>query len=288
MKFRAYKDVKEFYKDTYDILLKDEAQNLIPLGNIIIGNKGEDKYGWRDPDNWFMATVSDEKSILLTAIMTPPFNLTLYATDNIICEGILKFFVEEIIKADIHITGITSEKSLAEKFTKIYTASKAVNYTIRFSQRIYELTEVNTDIAEIGQLRLANEKDMAFFPYWLEGLVSESFGSHTDIKSDIETYLYHIMSDRLYVLEVNEIPVSITKITREMENVCGIGLVYTPPYYRGYGYATSCVAKVSSIVLERGFKKCVLYTDLSNPISNSIYKKIGYKPICDSLDIKFE
>jgi len=42
-----------------------EAQNVIPLGNIIIGNAGEDKTDWRDPINWFMATVSNDKGVLL-------------------------------------------------------------------------------------------------------------------------------------------------------------------------------------------------------------------------------
>jgi predicted GNAT family acetyltransferase len=75
---------------------------------------------------------------------------------------------------------------------------------------------------------------------------------------------------------------------REMRSVCGVSGVYTPPYFRGKGYASSCVAALSRLILERGFTKCVLYTDLANPTSNSIYQKIGYKPVCDSLEIKFE
>jgi len=82
MKFHLYNDIKLFYKDSYDILMRHEAQNLIPLGNIIIGNEGKDKSDWRDPSNWFMALVSNDEGIQLTAVMTPPHNLTLYATDN--------------------------------------------------------------------------------------------------------------------------------------------------------------------------------------------------------------
>ena len=77
MRFTLYNDVKNLYTDTYDILMRREAQNVIPLGNIIIGNAGTDKTGWRDPVNWFMAAVSDDKEILLTAVMTPPNNLTI-------------------------------------------------------------------------------------------------------------------------------------------------------------------------------------------------------------------
>lgn len=76
--------------------------------------------------------------------------------------------------------------------------------------------------------------------------------------------------------------------TREMQTAIGVAFVYTPPYYRGKGYASSCVAQISQLALDRGYTKCVLYTDLLNPTSNSIYKKIGFTAVCDSLMLKFE
>ena len=76
--------------------------------------------------------------------------------------------------------------------------------------------------------------------------------------------------------------------TRELKTAIGVAFVYSPPYYLGKGYATSCVAQISQIALDKGFTKCVLYTDLLNPTSNSIYQKVGYKPICDSLILQFE
>jgi predicted GNAT family acetyltransferase len=88
-------------------------------------------------------------------------------------------------------------------------------------------------------------------------------------------------------LEDGGMPVSMAKISRELQTVCVVGMVYTPPYFRGRGYATSCVAAVSQFGLDRVYKKCVLYTDLANPTSNSIYMKIGYRPICDSINVMF-
>jgi predicted GNAT family acetyltransferase len=43
------------------------------------------------------------------------------------------------------------------------------------------------------------------------------------------------------------------------------------------------VAALSQLLLHRGFELCVLYTDLSNPTSNSIYTRIGYRPVRDFL-----
>ena len=287
MKFRIYSDVKEFYQVTYKILARHEAQNLIPLGNIIIGNTGSDKTGWRDPAKWFMVTVSDDTGILITAVMTPPYNLTLYETDNQPAEGALNCLIEGIRQAGVSIGGVMTESGLANRFTDAYTAVINVKHTVRQNMRIHELVKIKIIAPPIGRVRLASEKDLAFLPYWLEGFNSDCFHGPYSIDNDLERYSHEVSTKRLYILEDSGTPVSMAMITREMQTVCGIGFVYTPPYFRGKGYATACVTAVSRVVLERGYKKCVLYTDLANPISNSIYRKIGYEPICDALDIGY-
>jgi predicted GNAT family acetyltransferase len=66
-----------------------------------------------------------------------------------------------------------------------------------------------------------------------------------------------------------------------------ISLVYTPPDLRQRGYATACVASLSQMLLDEGWQFCTLFTDLANPTSNSIYRKIGYKPVGDFHDYLF-
>ena len=288
MQFRLYTNVNEFYNDTYDVLMRHEAQNLIPLGNLLIGHEGKDKTDWRDPANWFMTAISDARGIQLTAIMTPPHNLTLYATDNIINPEAINCLIEGL--KDHEIPGVMTEKTLAEYFAKEYTSYKGITFKTTMNQRIYELTEVNQEVKKVGIARLLDEKDMHFFPYWVEAFyAAESYGKkEMFIPQDAEPYLYRIASKKFYILEDNGIPVSMAGYTREMQSVIGVAFVYTPPYERRKGYASSIVAQISQLALDKGFTKCVLYTDLANPTSNSIYQKIGYRPICDSLQIKFE
>jgi len=287
MQFKQYSSVYEFYNATYHVLMHQEAQNMIPLGNLIIGYEGKDRTGWRDTANWYMATVSDENSILLTAIMTPPHNIALYATDNKLDTAAINCLINGI--ANHPIPGVLAEKSLAELFANIYTANKGMTYEVDMDQRIYELTEVNPKIPRVGTIRLSEEKDMTFLPFWMEAFYAAgTYGSTTMlIPTEDEQYRYRISKNNLYVLEDNGIPVSIAGLNREMQTVIGVGPVFTPSYFRGKGYASSCVAQISQLALDRGFAKCVLYTDLKNPTSNSIYQKIGYKPICDSLMLKF-
>jgi predicted GNAT family acetyltransferase len=65
-----------------------------------------------------------------------------------------------------------------------------------------------------------------------------------------------------------------------------IGSVYTPPEFRGRGYATGITAALTTELLARA-RKCILYTDAANPTSNSIYQRIGYRPMSESVQYTF-
>jgi predicted GNAT family acetyltransferase len=60
-----------------------------------------------------------------------------------------------------------------------------------------------------------------------------------------------------------------------------------PRELRNRGYASACVAALSQQLLDAGWHFCTLYTDLANPTSNSIYQRIGYRPVCDSAEYHF-
>jgi ribosomal protein S18 acetylase RimI-like enzyme len=60
-----------------------------------------------------------------------------------------------------------------------------------------------------------------------------------------------------------------------------VNAVYTPPRLRGRGYATACVAALSSAQLRAGRRYCFLFTDLANSTANEIYQRIGYVAVGD-------
>jgi predicted GNAT family acetyltransferase len=66
-----------------------------------------------------------------------------------------------------------------------------------------------------------------------------------------------------------------------------VGPVYTPPERRGRGYATALTAATSAHLLASGRRFCFLYTDMANPTSNAIYRRIGYRLVCGSAQIAF-
>ena len=60
-----------------------------------------------------------------------------------------------------------------------------------------------------------------------------------------------------------------------------VSSVYTPKEERGKSYAYNLIYRISRDLIDSGDKYCVLYTDDSNPISNHVYEKIGYKKKSD-------
>lgn len=65
-----------------------------------------------------------------------------------------------------------------------------------------------------------------------------------------------------------------------------IGPVYTPPAARGHGYGSAATAAATRSVLDLGGIP-VLFTDITNPTSNSIYQELGYYPVGDFEFVSF-
>ena len=73
--------------------------------------------------------------------------------------------------------------------------------------------------------------------------------------------------------------VSMAAVVRESKNASTLSLVYSPPRFRGAGYARRLVATLSQARLNEGKSRCNLLADLENSTSNSIYIQIGYQNI---------
>jgi predicted GNAT family acetyltransferase len=81
--------------------------------------------------------------------------------------------------------------------------------------------------------------------------------------------------------------VSMAAVTRPVAGVVRVGPVYTPPEFRRRGYAGAVTAAVSQAALDRGARGVVLFTDLANPTSNSLYQRLGYRAVQDRLILSF-
>src|SRR5262249_44347842 len=82
-------------------------------------------------------------------------------------------------------------------------------------------------------------------------------------------------------------PVSVAGRNRAAAGQARIGPVYTPPGLRGHGYGGAVTAAVTQAALDAGAEGTVLFTDLANPTSNTLYQRLGYRPLSDWALLRF-
>jgi predicted GNAT family acetyltransferase len=274
MQIIRYDDAAAFQSRSDSYLERNEATNSLILG---ITRKLVSR-SFRPDKAPFMATVEDRAGIRLVALQTPPKRLILYGEGELMQSAIAELvglFVED--KYDL--PGVLGPAPVAKAFQECWVAETRSQSASFMSQRVYVLRETHHEPDVEGQLRLAIPDDINRVKRWymsFSGTVGERIGLTEASKQALE----RIKARELYLWDAG-IPVSMAMKNRPSRNGIAVSGVYTPPRKRRKGYATACVAALSRLLLKSEYKFCSLFTDLANPTSNSIYQKIGYRPVAD-------
>jgi predicted GNAT family acetyltransferase len=95
------------------------------------------------------------------------------------------------------------------------------------------------------------------------------------------------IGDRFMLWDVDGAPVSMAMLRAPAADVSRIGPVFTPADRRGHGYGSAVTAAAADLAHRSGTADVVLFADLANPVSNSIYQQIGFQAVVDSVRIDF-
>ncbi|GGK81662.1 N-acetyltransferase [Sphaerisporangium melleum] len=145
--------------------------------------------------------------------------------------------------------------------------------------RLYRLGRlVCPDVAPPGAPRTATDGDRALLHDWCTRFVTEA-GS---LGADLDAFIDERMSRRGWRLwTVGDEPVAMAAMTSVVAGTARLTPVYTLPGQRGRGYGSAVTAAVSQAARDAGAEHVLLFTDLANPTSNSVYQRIGYSPVSD-------
>ena len=263
-------------------LEQNESENNLPIG--LAYRLTEDPY-YYGPELPLLLSILEQGKVVGVVVMTPPKRIVLSRIDTDIQTAIVPL-VRYLRGIDIQIPGVVGPAVEAQAFAD-YWVEGVLDVSVRLSKRmrVFEARSVANLPLSPGNLRFARPDDHSLMTRWIVGL-SEALDEPVSLENAESRAEKLIKDQQLYVWD-NEGPVSIAGVSRPMRNGTTIGAVYTPPKHRGKGYATSCVLLLTKKLLSDGYSFCSLYTDLSNPTSNSIYIKIGYVPIGDALELDF-
>jgi uncharacterized protein len=213
------------------------------------------------------------------ALQSPPTVSALLATVEADC---IETLANAMAADRPNLPGVFGEAAQAARFAGCWAERLKVPVAPVEAVRLYRLTTLCPPPAAPGSLRIATDADVDLILEWLEGFKRDTdaiVAPPDAMRRRIEAGLVSIWNDGK--------PVSMAVVTTLLAETIRVGPVYTPPEHRGRGYAASCVASVSQAALDAGALQCVLYTQLSNPQSNAIYRRLGYEPIVELLRYQF-
>jgi GNAT superfamily N-acetyltransferase len=185
------------------------------------------------------------------------------------------------------LAGVNAVPAVAEKFAGAWRDATGCDAHVHRCQRLYRLAELSwPDPAPGGAPRVAIDSDAALLADWFTAfsLEVDDIGGTDEAATVADRLSYQGIT----VWEADDVPASIAGLTRQVAGMVRVGPVYTPPELRGHGYASAATAAVSRQALDAGAAEVLLFTDLANPVSNSIYQRIGYRAVEDRTVLAFD
>jgi len=174
-----------------------------------------------------------------------------------------------------NITGVVAEQDIAGGFAACY--AELMNAKIKKDHGLiaYSCSDVIEPEGVKGKMLPSHESHTEAIAKCLAGFSIDAHHVESDLKSKIIAAEKMIDEGNLYVWYVDGHVVSTAKIGYKVAGFARINTVYTFPDKRKNGYASALIAGVSKIALN-GNLTPVLYTDMTNPATNKMYKNIGY------------
>lgn len=277
MQIRHFTDPQKFIDRAGPWLLQREAENnnvLVVLDQLLRGN-----HSYQQPI--YLAVIEDEGEVQGCAFRTPPFGLGLTRLPL----SAMPLLVQDVARLYPGLPSVMGPEAEARHFADLWTSLSGANSRVTMHMGIHALESIEHDAADIpGTLRLAGPDDRELVFQWVRKFVEDTGMEDAHTKRRAE----QMMKDgAVYLWEDDAEPRSMVAAGSKTPNGVRVGYVYSPPSCRGKGYATAITAAVSQRMLDTGKKYCFLYTDLANPTSNAIYRRIGYRKVCEVVDIRF-
>jgi predicted GNAT family acetyltransferase len=177
---------------------------------------------------------------------------------------------------------VVGEAGAAAAFAGRWTECHSTSVADIDGQRLYELTNLQPVAGATGSLRLARSADRSTLVDWTRAFTDETGVVPQDAEAVVDLRLAR---EQFWVWD-DDGAASMASASEPAAGVARVQHVYTPIARRGHGYATACVEHMSRVLAGRGLR-CVLYTDLANPTSNAIYRRIGYEAVAEILGYRF-
>ncbi len=278
MDVRVLNDVSVF-AEVADTFLRQEKFSA----NVIATNVDAIRRGVRPaPVGAAWMVVEDSGDVRGIAMHTPPFPLFLPRLDA----QVVNSLAHALADACRPLPGVNGERVSVTRFADAWLDRTGQPSQRLTSMRMYVLGELHPRAGVPGEARPARNADAGLVAHWVSAFHQEAAPSRPS--DDWPTWARRrIAQGDVWMWIDGGEPVSMAAKSAAAAAVSRVGPVYTPPDRRRRGYGAAVTAATSRAAIDGGAEHVVLYTDLANPISNSIYQAIGYVPDHDAEERDF-
>ncbi len=264
-------DPDAFAKQCGDFLHQHEVEHNLILS--MLNSAQRQKKAGTVCATEFMS-VLDGGDVVMVAAMTKGRSLVLSREDLPAAE----LLAETLAEKKVSLPGVVGPSDVTASFVNRFTALSGQKAEEHIDQIIYATKNVLFPPHVSGELDHPQKKEEELVASWVE-----AFGNDALLRTEKMTHDQAVKkadslieAKNIAVWRVDNKPVAQAAFAGTPD-VARVNLVYTPPELRGKGYASAIVANLTQQLLNQGKKMCCLYADARNPVSNSIYRKIGYE-----------
>jgi GNAT superfamily N-acetyltransferase len=275
MTVRHHDSVDEFRATAEPHYRRDPVAHTVELSLLQSNRVGPDA---------LLLTVWDDATLVGAAMQTPPMALLV----NAIPPGAAVTVAEELSRACPDLPGVRGARATAVAFADAWNAVAGRRGVVTVEERLHRLHHLRPPAGVAGRARLATTADTALLVDWIESFYGETFGHPRDDAAGRRLVATAFEAgDRILLWVVDGDVVSMAMLRAPAVGVARIGPVFTPAERRGCGYGSAVTAAAAGAALADGVAGVVLFTDVANPVSNAIYRRIGFEPVADCVHIDF-
>lgn len=234
-------------------------------------------------DGIFTATMHDATGQPVgAALMTVPYRLQYYGPAE---SAAIDAVIDVLRAGNWTVPGVHGPEDAAAAFAERW--QRRTGRPARRDRRLrgFELRTVTPWPATTGAMRKAAAADEDTVARFYRGFVDDAHATAGSLSPE-DTGRRALREGRVWLWDDGG-PVTQAVDAGRLPHGVRVGAVYTPPQHRRRGYATALVGAMSQRFLDDGARFCTLFTDLANPVSNSIYPKVGYRAYGDYADWDF-
>jgi len=281
MAWQLTEDLETYLAAAGGFLRARPAENTIVLtATEAVRSKGPGAFGGSAP--LFGWQAEPDGTVSAAFMHTPPYPVVL----TMMSDGHAAALAAELANRGHHTPGVNAATAPGAAFAAAWQEHTGQAARTGMRMRLYALRRLlPPDPPPPGRARTASAADAGLMLAWVNAF-------HDEAGPEGPNEAERVVRDSLgyggmVLWEHEDTPVSLAGRHRAVAGQARIGPVYTPPELRGRGFGGAATAAVTQAALDDGAEDVVLYTDLANPTSNTLYQRLGYRPVSDWAVLRF-